>query len=64
MNMIELKTMKELHQRELARLNGITVQCGSCEEWRNQRCNKFDSVPPAEVKAAGCGEWAYDFIPF
>lgn len=64
MNMIELKVMRDLHQRELARLDAVKVSCVTCEEWRNQRCSKYEMVPPAEVKVEGCENWQWDCIPF
>lgn len=64
MNMMELKMMRDLHKRELARLDAVKVSCVTCGEWQNQRCGKYGMVPPAEVKSGGCDEWEWDGIPF
>jgi hypothetical protein len=64
MTKTELNIRVELHERELARLSSIKVQCQSCEHYARAVCLKFQAAPPPEVVAAGCDDWTYDFIPF
>ena len=64
MNKIELQAKQEVFRKELKILDAIVVKCGSCEEWRGQRCEKYGMAPPPEVVAVGCESWSYDFIPF
>jgi uncharacterized protein YwlG (UPF0340 family) len=64
MTKTELNIRLELHRRELKRLEGIQVNCQSCEHYARAVCLKFQAAPPPDVVAAGCDEWTYDFIPF
>lgn len=44
---------------------GQIPTCTSCEYWDkpNQKCEKYNMLPPAEVIVTGCVEWV-DGIPF
>lgn len=64
MTKAELQIRLELHRRELRLLEGVKVECPTCEYWFRPQCMKYKSDPPPEVVQQGCDDWTYDFIPF
>jgi hypothetical protein len=64
-NQHELTLMRNLHKRELEKLERIQVSCKTCEQrGPNFLCKRFEATVPEDVRLIGCEHWQYDPIPF
>lgn len=45
-------------------LNLAKPRCSNCFHWRQDKCAKWDAVPPEHVRLTGCEAWDFDDIPF
>jgi hypothetical protein len=64
MDQLQLEAMKLALRAGLAKLEAVTVTCRSCESWNNERCKRFEAVPPTDVQRSGCESWSWDGVPF
>jgi hypothetical protein len=62
----EIEVKISIAQKEADYWRGIlsSKRCGSCTQWHQEMCQKYQAAPPAEVRATGCDEWTWDGIPF
>lgn len=64
MDRLQLDAMKLALRSGLAKLEAVTVTCRSCSSWSNERCVRYQAVPPKDVQQVGCESWAWDGVPF
>lgn len=58
----ELKIMLALHREQIEQLEVIEDRqdCNGCTHFQEDKCIKWQVVPPPEVQAIGCEDWLYD----
>lgn len=61
LNPREVEIEKILHRKLVYEF--VVRTCLNCDFWRENKCKKYDAVPPPEVVVFACDEWEMD-IPF
>lgn len=68
MNRLEQDTFIRLYDEiqklmEALKDKGLFNNCLNCNHWKDDKCGKFDQLPPPEVIVKGCPEHTH-WMPF